>query len=139
MCIENSHSEKLIQIILIAQPELRKKLEVARLEQLRQRIAIHYHLEPLNPKETQEYILHRLAQAATNGRDVKALFQPACFDLVYRYSRGLPRLINKVCDYALFTGCVSESSIISMEMIKEAIAELHHGEEKENEQIYQSA
>lgn len=134
-----TEKEKLIQIILIGQPELRKKLEVARLEQLRQRIAIHYHLKPLSPDETKEYILHRLNQTRANGRDMKTLFEPACFDLVYRYSRGLPRLVNKVCDYAFFTGCLAESPVITLEIIKEAISELHRGEEKANEQIYQSA
>jgi len=134
-----TEKEKLIQIILIGQPELRKKLDVPRLEQLRQRIAIHYHLEPLNEKQTQEYILHRLNQARANGKDMSALFEPACFGLIYRYSNGLPRLINKLCDYALFTGCVSEGTVISREIIQVSILELHHGEEREYEQIYESA
>lgn len=134
-----TEKEKLIQIVLIGQPELRKKLEVARLEQLRQRVAIQYHLEPLDETETRDYILHRLNKSRSNGRDMNKLFEASCFDLIYRYSRGLPRLINKICDYALFTGCTTEQSVITTETIQEAIFELHHGEERENEQIHQSA
>lgn len=134
-----TEKEKLIQIILIGQPELRKKIETPRLEQLRQRIAIHYHLEPLSEEETKEYIVHRLNFAKANGRDLSFLFAPESFGLIYRFSRGLPRLINKVCDHTLFTGWLYEASVITPTIVEEAIQELQFQGEKKNEQIYQSA
>ena len=65
-----TEKDKLLQIVLIGQPELRRKLEMARLEQFRQRIAIHYHIDPLNEDETKQYVLHRLNYAKANGRDL---------------------------------------------------------------------
>lgn len=133
-----TEKEKLLQIVLIGQPELRRKLEMARLEQFRQRIAIHYHIEPLSEEETKKYILHRLNYARSNGREMSALFEREAFELVYRYSRGLPRLINKVCDHALFIGFVSDLDRIKASTVQEAIDELRFREDKKYEQIFQS-
>ena len=133
-----TEKDKLLQIVLIGQPELRKKLEMGRLEQFRQRIAIHYHLEPLNLAETQEYVLHRLNYAKANGRDMSHLFDSLSFDLIYHYSRGLPRLINKLCDHALFIGFVSDLTKITASTIEEAIQDLRFREERKHEQIFQS-
>lgn len=134
-----TEKDKLLQIILIGQPELRKKLEMTRLEQFRQRIAIHYHLEALNPDETKQYVLHRLNHAKANGRDMASLFDVSSFEPIYQYSRGLPRLINKLCDHALFTGFVSDHAQINASIIAEAIHDLRFREERKNEQIFQSA
>ena len=133
-----TEKDKLLQIILIGQPELRRKLEMTRLEQFRQRISIHYHLEALNFDETKRYILHRLNHAKTNGRDMSSIFEPETFKLIYQFSHGLPRLVNKLCDHALFTGFVADRSSISASMIDEAINELRFREERKNEQIFQS-
>ncbi|OGW86073.1 MAG: hypothetical protein A3C35_04105 [Omnitrophica bacterium RIFCSPHIGHO2_02_FULL_46_11] len=134
-----TEKDKLLQIILIGQPELRKKLEMARLEQFRQRIAFHYHLEPLNEMETKDYILHRLTCAKANGKDLNHLFERPTFEMIYHFSRGLPRLINKLCDHALFIGFVSDAKTIGPSVIEEAIQELHFREERKHEQIFQSA
>ena len=134
-----TEKEKLLQIVLIGQPELRRKLEMTRLEQFRQRVAIHYHLDALDEAETREYILYRLDYARSNGRDLSRLFEPSTFDLIYRYARGLPRLINKVCDHALFIGFVSDCQTIGLRIIQEAIEELRFREEKKHEQIFQGA
>ncbi len=134
-----TEKDKLLQIVLIGQPELRRKLEMARLEQFRQRIAIHYHIDPLNESETKQYILHRLSYAKSNGRDLNGLFEPKTFDLIYNFSHGLPRLINKLCDHALFIGFVSDAKAITPSIIQEAIHELRFREERKHEQIFQSA
>ncbi len=134
-----TEKDKLLQIVLIGQPELRRKLEMARLEQFRQRIAIHYHINPLNEDETKQYVLHRLNYAKANGRDLGSLFEPETFNLIYDFSHGLPRLINKLCDHALFIGFVSDAKAINPSVIQEAIHELRFREDRKNEQIFQSA
>lgn len=128
-----TEKDKLLQIVLIGQPELRKKLEMARLEQFRQRIAIHYHIDPLNEPETKQYVIHRLSCAKANGRDLNRLFEPSTFDLIYDFSHGLPRLINKLCDHALFIGFVSDVKSIGSKIIQEAINELRFREDRKHE------
>ncbi|MBI5144307.1 MAG: AAA family ATPase [Candidatus Omnitrophica bacterium] len=110
--------EKLIQIILIGQPELRKKLAMPKLEQFRQRIVLHYHLEPLNREETAEYINHRLKKA---GNSAANIFTEDAIDEIYKYSKGVPRLINIICHHALINGLLYETRKISKEIIIEAI------------------
>lgn len=116
-----TEKEKLIQIILIGQPELKAKLELSGLAQLRQRISVHYHLNPLSQEDTQKYILHRLNVAKSNGRDMNALFEPVTFDIIHRYSRGVPRIINNICDHALLTGFVAEKDTITESIAIEAV------------------
>jgi len=132
--------EKLIQIVLLGQPELRKKLAMARLAQLRQRVAVHYHLVPLNKAETKKYVLHRLNLVRANGHGLDGLFNDECLELIYDYSQGVPRRVNILCDHALLTAFVKDSPTITKEIIEEAIREIHfQGEETTHEQIYQSA
>ena len=113
-------SEKLIQIILLGQPQLRKKLEHPRLEQFKQRIALYYHICALDKNETCDYILHRMKVVSTNGIDV---FTPEAIDAIYNYSGGIPRLINLVCDSALLSGYVYETKRITRKIVNEAIRE----------------
>ena len=89
--------EKLLQIILIGQPELARMLARPKLRQLAQRITARYHLEPLSRADTKNYVQHRLQVA---GRDASVFTRPA-LGSVYRVSRGVPRVINAVCDRAL--------------------------------------
>ena len=98
-----TEKEKLIQIILVGQPQLKAKLENAKLEQFRQRIAVYYHLNSLNRNETEEYILHRLKLVSSNGIDI---FTPEAMNLIYKCSSGIPRIVNLVCDSALLSGYV---------------------------------
>ncbi len=112
--------EKLIQIILMGQPELKKKLSLARLEQLRQRITIFYHLSPLNFSETKEYIIHRLKVASGSDR---IYFTEEALDRIFQFSKGTPRLINQICDSALLSGYISEASIIDDKIMLEVIFE----------------
>jgi len=92
---------KLLQIVLIGQPELRERLARPELRQLRQRILVRYHLEPLSRAETRAYIAHRLAVAGANGRPT---FTGPALWLLHYHSRGLPRLINALCDTTLLAG-----------------------------------
>jgi len=116
-----TEKEKLIQIILVGQPELKKKLENQKLEQFKQRIAVFYHLTPLSQEETKAYIQHRLG-LASGGKEVD-FFTPEAFELIYKYSKGTPRLINLVCDSALLSGYIYETKSITDKIIKEVIHE----------------
>ncbi|MDP1853795.1 MAG: XrtA-associated ATPase [Candidatus Omnitrophota bacterium] len=115
-----TETEKLIQIILMGQPQLKEKLSLPRLEQLRQRIVVHYHINPLNKDEMVEYIEHRLKIATSNGFD---FFTPAAMELIYRFSKGTPRLVNIICDSALLSGYVYEAKQIDEKIMSEAIKE----------------
>lgn len=112
--------EKLIQIILVGQPELREKLKLKSLEQFKQRINIHYHLSPLNRDDTGNYIKHRLAKASSNGCDI---FTDDAIDTIYEYSKGVPRIINSLCDHALLNGFIENTQKIDKHIIEESIKE----------------
>lgn len=116
--------EKLLQIVLLGQPELRKKLALPKLEQFRQRVVFHYHLEPLNKEETKEYIRHRLKKAGNESADI---FDDSAIDEIYAHSKGVPRLINVMCHNALISGLVYETKKITNKIALEAIAEATNG------------
>lgn len=118
--LETDH-QKLMQIILMGQPELRDKLAQPKLRQLRQRITVRYHLEPLTVEETGAYVRHRMATAGANGRPA---FDEGAIKQVYKYSDGIPRLINAVCDKALLAGFVQQTDLIDKSVMKLAIEEL---------------
>jgi general secretion pathway protein A len=118
--LETSDS-KLMQIILVGQPELREILAKPELRQLRQRISIQCHLHPLDCQEIEEYILHRL-QVAGN-RDALS-FAPEAIDIIYKYSCGIPRLINIICDFLLLSAFAEEIHDISKEMICDIVGDL---------------
>ncbi len=113
--------DKLLQIILVGQPELRKKLELERLKQLNQRIALRYHLEPFDLKEAKAYILHRLKIA---GGDDKVFFTQQALDKVHEFSQGTPRLINLLCDKVLLAAFVADTKTVSNQIVDSAIKEL---------------
>jgi general secretion pathway protein A len=112
---------KLLQIVLMGQPELRDRLNSPRLKQLRQRITVRYHLKPLTRFEVGQYIQHRLEISGAHG--IPFFTQPALWR-VYFYSRGVPRLVNAVCDKALLAGYVGQSDRITFQMVGRAIREL---------------
>ncbi len=112
---------KLLQIVLIGQPELREKLENRALRQLRQRITVRYHLRPLSRKDTERYIAHRLRVAGGNGRPS---FTPWAIRRIHGYARGIPRLVNAVCDKALLYGYVNGTDRLDARGIRRAIREL---------------
>jgi general secretion pathway protein A len=112
---------KLLQIVLVGQPELRDRLEERGLRQLRQRITVRYHLTPLSRGETEQYIRHRLLVAGGNGRPT---FDRWALRGVWRYSRGVPRLINAVCDKALLCGFVAGTDHLTGKHVRRAVREL---------------
>ncbi len=118
--------EKLLQIILMGQPELRDILNLEEMEQIKQRITLYYHLTPLDEGETKNYISHRLKIAGING---KQIFTSQALDKVYLYSGGVPRLINSLCDRALLTGFIREIKLIDEEIVKEVAGELELSQE----------
>ncbi len=112
---------KLLQIVLIGQPELREKLGERGLRQLRQRITVRYHLAPLDRFETARYIAHRLRVAGADGRPQ---FSPWAVRKIHRYAGGVPRLINAVCDKALLYGYVNGTYELKGRAVRQAIREL---------------
>lgn len=114
-------TSKLIQIILVGQPELREKLDSHELRQLSQRITLSCHLTPLTYKESKAYILHRIHIAAQkNGVG----FSAGAFKCIYRYSGGIPRLINIACDRAMLTAYSLNKSRINSRIAGIAVREL---------------
>ena len=116
---------KLLQIVLMGQPELRDLLDQPNLRQLRQRITVRYHLKPLTLEETDHYIQHRMHVAGANSRPV---FDRSAVRRVFRYSKGIPRLVNAVCDKTLLCGYVTSADKLTRRHVRRAIHELegHH-------------
>jgi general secretion pathway protein A len=113
-------AQKLLQIILVGQPELNRLLKRNNLRQLAQRITARYHLLPLSLKDTQAYINHRLAISGAKS----PLFTEAATRKVYHYSGGVPRLINIICDRALLGGYVNNENPIDTHIIRKAVQEV---------------
>jgi len=112
---------KLLQIILVGQPELRKTLAMPGLLQLRQRISIYCHIHPLTRHEVEEYILHRL-EVAGNREAVR--FSGESVDIIFTYSRGIPRLINIICDFLMLSAFAEETTDIDKELVQDIIGDL---------------
>jgi len=104
--------EPLLQVILVGQPALRERLRHPALRQLAQRVAIHYHLNPLDREETRDYIRFRLARAGGSG-----IFTTPALDKLYDYTQGVPRRINAWCDLALVAGFAEGRQEIDGEFI----------------------
>ena len=118
--LESSHS-KLLQIVLVGQPELRETLAAPALLQLRQRISINCHLKPLTREEVFEYVSYRMEVA---GNETALVFPDAALDLVFQYSRGIPRLINIFCDFIMLAAFAEETNLVSLEMVHEVVGDL---------------
>lgn len=111
---------KLLQIFLIGQPELRRMLESEQLRQINQRITARFHLTPFSLRETGDYIRHRVAVAGVD----RPLFTARAIRLIYRYSAGIPRLINILCDRALLGTCVTRGSQVTPAIVAKAAREV---------------
>ena len=118
--LETSDS-KLLQIILVGQPELRTILARPELRQLRQRISIQCNLQSLNRQEVEEYIYHRLQVAGNRGA---LRFAPQALDMIYEYCCGIPRLINIICDFILLAAYAEEIQDVNEGMIKDIVGDL---------------
>ena len=115
---------KLLQIILVGQPELRTIINQPNLRQLRQRIGIACHIDPLPREETESYVLHRL-ELAGNREAVR--FQEGTFDLIHGFSKGIPRLINIFCDFLLLAAFVDETLELSVQLVEEVAGDFSAG------------
>jgi general secretion pathway protein A len=114
-------TQKLLQIILIGQPELRELLDRTELRQLAQRITGRYHLEPLSREETQGYVRHRL-RVAGSGEEI---FTPSALAEVHRVSQGIPRVINVSCDRALLGAYTQETRKVTAALVRRAAGEVY--------------
>jgi len=113
--------EKVLRIILAGQPELNETLNSPRLEQLTQRVRLRFHLATLSETETRAYIEHRLEVAGGGDRDI---FAPDTFHEIYRYTGGVPRLINTLCDTAMMAAFAADRDAVQRADIASAVAEL---------------
>jgi general secretion pathway protein A len=116
-----TEKSKLLQIVMVGQPNLREKLAAPELEQLRQRITVSYHLQPLDAAETANYVNYRLQRAAL-GAPLE--FPREVTDTVHARSRGVPRIINVICDATLVFGYAEERRLIDLPLIREVLGEL---------------
>jgi general secretion pathway protein A len=115
-----SSSEKLLQIVLSGQPELEEKLRHPSVRQLRQRIFLWCRTQPLTAEQTGEYIVERLRIAGTS----ETIFSPEAIQLIYTYSRGIPRTINLICEHSLILGYVEQIRVIPGALIAHVAADL---------------
>jgi len=118
--LESSHG-KLLQIVLVGQPELRETLAGPELLQLRQRISINCHLKALSLEEMSEYIVHRMTVA---GNREALTFPGGTLDLIFQFSRGIPRLVNIICDFLMLSAFAEEVSVASLEMARDVLGDL---------------
>jgi len=118
--LSNLESEKqhLIQILLIGQPELKYKLQRKSLEQFIQRVTVYWHLDALNVDEVNQYIRHRLWIAVSENLDI---FNPGAIAAIHKHSRGIPRLINILCDAALIHGYADDIKVIDANVIEDVV------------------
>jgi general secretion pathway protein A len=117
--------QKLLQIVLAGQPELDQKLDSHELRQLKQRVALRCHLEPLSANETKEYMRRRLQIAGAVG--AVDIFSGPAIEAVFRHARGIPRLINTVCENALLAGYAKHAATITSEIIDGVARDLRLG------------
>ena len=128
-----THKEKVLRIILAGQPELKDTLDSPNLKQLAQRIRLRFHLDSLDSREMHEYINHRLEVAAGKER---SLFSDDSYDIIHRYSGGVPRLINTLCDTALQCAFADDKEDVSGDDIMAAVTELNWKEHESSTGLY---
>ena len=120
--------EKLLQIVLVGQPELDRNLDSPHLRQLKQRVMLRCELQPLRKSEIGPYIQRRLAVAGAGP--AKIVFSEHAIELIYVYSNGIPRVINTICENALVIGCAQQISTIVPDVIEEVASDFHLLESK---------
>lgn len=113
---------RLVQMVLVGQPELRKRLMEPKWEPLRQRIVLSYHLGPLSRQDTAAYVRHRIGVAAGDGCDVA--FDGEAMDDIYGATSGIPRLVNVLCDNSLLVGFAKGSAVIGRAIVAEVLRDM---------------
>lgn len=111
---------KLLQIVLIGQPELQETLDQHSLRQLRQRIGVSCHLGALSAEEIADYVFYRLEKA---GNRQAVTFEDGAFDIIHRYSGGIPRLVNRICDFLLLAAFGEEIRHLPLDLVREVAEE----------------
>lgn len=142
-----TEKEKLLQIILVGQPELQEKLKLPSLRQLTQRVAVRYHILPLDRNDVGRYIEHRIKVAGRLPLDVEiphdslpVRFTDRSVEIIFGHSQGTPRVINIICDRALLLGYVNGSKIIDENITLKAVREIgnyheHHPRSPEKSSV----
>ena len=115
----NADKDELIQLVLVGQPELRDLIAQPRLVQFAQRVAAEYHLPGMTADQVQAYIGHRLAVAGANHE----IFTPAACECVHLASRGVPRLVNQICDYALVYAFTDGLDVVDARVIEQVVTD----------------
>src|ERR1700739_1963742 len=118
-------TEKLLQIVLVGQPELEQKLKEPQLRQLRQRLTLRAKTHPLSLEETKAYVAQRLRIAGSNGQQI---FDPECVGLIHRYANGIPRVINLLCEHCLVSAFVDQQKIIAPSVVDGVARDFDLGE-----------
>jgi type II secretory pathway predicted ATPase ExeA len=119
----NTERNLILQILLVGQPELRRKLARPELQQFAQRVAVDFHLRPLDRSETHAYVRHRLAVA---GRTT-ALFMPEAIEFIHARTRGVPRLMNQLCDFALLYAYADGRTMIDADLVAQVVRDRSTG------------
>jgi len=125
-----SHKEKVLRIILVGQPELKQTIESPQLRQLMQRVRCRFHLDPLQEHETKDYVLHRLAVA---GNENEELISHEAYSEIYRFSNGVPRMINTLTDTAFLCAFAEDKRKVGRTDVMAAIDELGWQEQRPQE------
>ncbi len=107
-------TEKLLQIVLVGQPELEQKLKQPQLRQLRQRLTLRAKTHPLTLEETKAYVQQRLRIAGSNGQEI---FDPESLVAIHRYANGIPRVINLLCEHSLVSAFVDQQKVIAPSVV----------------------
>ena len=107
-------TEKLLQIVLVGQPELEQKLKQPQLRQLRQRLTLRAKTHPLSLDETKAYVMQRLRIAGSNGQQI---FDPEALIAIHRYSIGIPRVVNLICEHCLVSAFVDQQKVITANVV----------------------
>jgi len=116
-------ASKLLQIILVGQPELEKALDSPELAEFKKRIAVRRQLSPLTPAETRNYIDHRLIRA---GSSISKVFSPEAVELLCKYSQGIPRMINQICDHSFLMGYARSTPKIDAKTVRDVVQSNPH-------------
>jgi general secretion pathway protein A len=119
--IREAPAAKLIQILLIGQPELEPKLDAIELQAFKDRVTTRYRIDTLTEKECGEYIEHRLKIA---GSGSVRIFEPEAIRMIWKFSQGIPRVINTLCDRALLNGYIASRKVIDRKIAKETIRDM---------------
>jgi general secretion pathway protein A len=118
-------TEKLLQIVLVGQPELEQRLKQPHLRQLRQRLTLRSRTHAFNLEETQSYIVQRLRLAGSNGH---AIFDPDASTAIFRYSNGIPRVINLLCEHSLVSAFVDQRKLITADIVESVARDFELGD-----------